>query len=99
MIERIGTVDEILEMAAYIIIIRGRTDHEHIAVKYFVDDFFPVIVLDDAALLLLAFLAAQTWVDLLTCKRDKFSFDPRNTATFENDVDQHCGVALLTHAP
>ena len=98
MIEGIRAVDEILEMTAHIIIIRGRPDHEHIAVKHAVDYFFPVVILDNAGLLLFAFLATETGMDLLTCKRDKFSLDPSAFTAFENDVDQICGIAFLTHA-
>ena len=98
MVEGIRAVDEILEMAAHIVIIRGRTDDEHIAVEHFVDYFSPVVVLDDAGLLFLAFFAAQAGVDLLPCKRDKFRFYTCTLAAFENDVDQICSVAFLTHA-
>jgi hypothetical protein len=99
MVEGIGTVDEILEMAADVVVIRGRTDDEHIAIEYFADYFFPVIVLDNTPFLLLAFLAAKTRVDLFACKRDKFGFDSLTLTAFENDIDQICGVAFPAHAP
>ena len=66
--------------------------------SYFLDYGIPVIVLDYAPLLLLAFLTAQTRVNLLSRERNEFGLDPVTVAAFENDIDQICGISILTHA-
>ena len=93
----VRAVDEILEVAVDIIIIRRRSYHEDLACQHLFSNATPVISLVNAPFLLDAFPTAKTGKDLLAGEGDKFRLDPGIPALPEDHLYQLCSVSLLSH--
>ena len=96
-IEGIRAVEHRLELAAHLVIVNRRREHDDISRFHLLGDGGSV-VLDDALALLLASEAAHAKADLLAAQRFEFHLVARLGGTLREFLRQGFGVAPLTQA-